>query len=1027
MFIKNPVTSDEEYALKVFETRYRKLFETARDGILILDAVTGHINDVNPYLTNMLAYAKEEFLGKKLWETGAFKDIEASKEVFKELQDKEHIRYEDLPLKTKDGRKIAVEFVSNVYMVDNKKVIQCNIRDITERKQVEKILTESKQSYKTLSENLPAIVYRVHIKNNRQMQFFNEQLQTMTGYTPDDLTDGEVCSIDSFILNEDRDNVIQTVTNALRNRQSFEVEYRFRRKDGHIRYFCERGKPIYGVGGEPVYIDGVIFDITSRNLAEEQLKLDELRLESLLRISQHNAETVREFLDFALNEAIVLTKSKIGYIYFYDENKRQFTLNAWSKDEVKECSIYNSPTIYELDKTGIWGEAVRQRQPVIVNDFQVPHCLDRGYPEGHAMLYKYLTIPVFIADRIIAVVGVANKDTDYDQSDVRQLTLLMDAVWKYAEREKTEMALKESEQQYRSIFDNAVEGIFQTTPEGRYISVNPALARMIGYDSPEELMKGITDLSTQGYVNPEDRIMFKKTLEEQGTIKSFETQHYRKDGSTIWVLINARIVKDDAGKALYYEGTIEDITSRKHGEEQLRHERLRFSILSENAPFGMVMIDRDGKFIYINPKFKEIFGYDLSDIPDGRIWLKKAYPDPEYRHAVVSAWMEDLKGAKPGERGPRMYAVTCKDGTEKIINFIPVQLESGVIIISCDDITESKQLEEALRESEARLRTLSDNLPGGVVYQIDSGEDGQQCRFSYISAGVEQLHGIKVAEALNDAMTIYGQIVEEDRQMMAEREDLALANMTPFNAEVRIRLLSGEMRWVLFTSAPRRLPDHHLVWDGIEIDITPRKQAEKSLQQTLEKLRKSLAGTIQAMSLTVETRDPYTAGHQRRVSNLARAIAQEMGLSSDTVDNIRMAGIIHDIGKISIPVELLSKPTRLTDVEMSLIKVHSQSGYDILKDVDLPYPIAEIVLQHHEVLDGSGYPKGLKGDKILLEAKIICVADVVEAVASNRPYRPARGIEVALEEIEKNKGVLYDERVVEICLKLFREGGFKFE
>ena len=177
----------------------------------------------------------------------------------------------------------------------------------------------------------------------------------------------------------------------------------------------------------------------------------------------------------------------------------------------------------------------------------------------------------------------------------------------------------------------------------------------------------------------------------------------------------------------------------------------------------------------------------------------------------------------------------------------------------------------------------------------------------------------------------------------------------------------------------------------------------------------------------VETRDPYTAGHQRRVSTLARTIAQEMGFTNDVVDTIRMAGIIHDIGKISVPAEILSKPGKISDIEMSLIKVHSQSGYDILKEAELPYPIAEVVLQHHERLDGSGYPQGLKGDQILAEAKIISVADVVEAIASFRPYRPGFGIDIALGEIEKNKGILYDEKAVDVCIKLFQEKGFKFE
>jgi HD-GYP domain-containing protein (c-di-GMP phosphodiesterase class II) len=178
------------------------------------------------------------------------------------------------------------------------------------------------------------------------------------------------------------------------------------------------------------------------------------------------------------------------------------------------------------------------------------------------------------------------------------------------------------------------------------------------------------------------------------------------------------------------------------------------------------------------------------------------------------------------------------------------------------------------------------------------------------------------------------------------------------------------------------------------------------------------------MAVVVETRDPYTAGHQRRVSDLARAIATEMNLSRGRIDGIRVMGSIHDIGKISVPAEILSKPTKLTDIEFGLIKAHSSAGYDILKEIEFPWPVAEIVLQHHEKLNGFGYPRGLKGNEILPEAKIICVADVVEAMASHRPYRPALGIEKALEEIFQNRGILYDPDVVDACLRLFREKGY---
>ncbi len=462
------------------------------------------------------------------------------------------------------------------------------------------------------------------------------------------------------------------------------------------------------------------------------------------------------------------------------------------------------------------------------------------------------------------------------------------------EYKKTIGDLKDSESKYRSFFENAVEGICQTTPEGRYTIVNPALVRIMGYDSPEDMINSVKDISKDGYVKPEDRETFRNILAENGVVKGFEIEFYRKDKSIIWVSINARAVKDEAGKIICLEGTIEEITKHKAVEEQLKYEKIKFSVLIENAPFGMVMIDKDGRFIYVNSKFIEMFGYDLNDIPDGRTWFKKAYPDQEYRKTVISAWLDDLKDAAIGEKRPRVFNVTCKDGVNKIVNFIPVQLVSGMNIMTCED-------------------------------------------------------------------------------------------------------------------------------------ITSRKIAEDAVRQTGDRLRNALAAMIQAMTLMVEKRDPYTAGHQKRVSRLARTIAQKMGLPNDKIDAIRIAAAIHDIGKISVPAEILSKPGVLSDIEKKLIMVHPWSGYDILKDVDLPYPIAEAVYQHHERLDGSGYPRGLKGEEILLEASILSVADVVEAIVSYRPYRPAKGIEAALEEIEKNRGILYDERVVDACLMVFKEEGFIFE
>jgi HD-GYP domain-containing protein (c-di-GMP phosphodiesterase class II) len=209
--------------------------------------------------------------------------------------------------------------------------------------------------------------------------------------------------------------------------------------------------------------------------------------------------------------------------------------------------------------------------------------------------------------------------------------------------------------------------------------------------------------------------------------------------------------------------------------------------------------------------------------------------------------------------------------------------------------------------------------------------------------------------------------------------------------------------------------------------VIEQYQTDEKLNQTVMTLRAALGGTIHAMALTVEIRDPYTAGHQRRVSNLARAIATEMHLSKDQIEGVRIAGIVHDLGKISVPSEILSKPGNISLIEYSLINTHPQKGFEILNSINFPWPIAQIVLQHHERLDGSGYPAGLKEDQILIEAQVLMVADVVEAMSSHRPYRPSRGNKLALEEVMKNKGLLYNSKAVDACLKLFLNDGFQFD
>jgi PAS domain S-box-containing protein len=427
-------------------------------------------------------------------------------------------------------------------------------------------------------------------------------------------------------------------------------------------------------------------------------------------------------------------------------------------------------------------------------------------------------------------------------------------------------------------------------------------------------------------------------------------------------------------------------------------------------------------YTYVSPSTKILRGYEPEEV------MKQ----PPSKALTPSSWdlvTKTIAEAMELEKEHReinisrtlQLEIRRKDGTivwtEVNVSFIRNENQQPVGILGViRDITERKRAGEVLRESEEQYRLVVENAKEAIIIT-------QDMKVVFLNRAAMDMAGYSKEISTLKSFTDF--IHPDDLNMVVDYHIKRLkGEEVPPVYSFRVIGHDGTVIWCEINAAVIQWKGKPATLNFLN-NITERRKTEVKLKQTLDSLNNAVGATIQVMVSAVEMRDPYTAGHQIRTADLARAIAKEMGLPQEKMDGIHMAGSIHDIGKLSIPAEILSKPTKLTDIEFSLIKEHSRSGYEMLKDVESPWPLAQIVYQHHERMNGSGYPRNLKGDEIIIEARIMAVADVVEAMASHRPYRPALGIDAALEEIKKNKGILYDDIVADSCLRLFREKGYK--
>jgi PAS domain S-box-containing protein/putative nucleotidyltransferase with HDIG domain len=632
----------------------------------------------------------------------------------------------------------------------------------------------------------------------------------------------------------------------------------------------------------------------------------------------------------------------------------------------------------------------------------------------------------------------------------------------------TEKRHAEADQRMRgAALHQAVEAVVVSNRERCVTYVNPAFQTLWGY-TPDEVLgqpvEAVLGISAGGGDAPA----------EATDLGAREVTLRAKDGTEVPVYFSNVAVQDDRGDIAGYLATFLDLRPIRRAERLLRENEARYRALTEGSADMASIIGVDGTSIYLSPSVEWVLGYTPKELR-GTSVFDRIHPDDigAVRAAMVAVM------AVPGAQQTVELRYHHKNGEWRYVEsrgrYLPDITAGGGIVINSRDITDRKRAELSLTRVNRALKTLSEcnqalvrfddelalyheicqlivNVGGYRLAWVVARVDGAVAPAVVVSqvhadapftdlapvAGSEDPAGRHPAlRALRERVPRIVADVRTDPEFQAWRDDavqrgvVALVALPLLDRDTAIGALCiGSAETDVFDADEMDLLQK-LAADlahGIAAvrDRSARDQALRERQQAQDSLRASLISAIGAIGATLEMRDPYTAGHQRRVAELAVAIARELGLPDSQIEGIHFGALIHDIGKIQVPGEILSKPGKLTAIEYELIKNHPQAGYEILRNVQFPWPIAQMVLQHHERLDGSGYPAGLAGAEILREARILCVADVVEAISSHRPYRPTLGIERALAEVQEHRGTHYDPEVVDACLALFESKRFVF-
>lgn len=874
------------------EKRFRTLIEQAPNAIAIgRDGIHLYVN--RKYLEMFGLESADRVVGRSLGERIApeWRSIVEERSRQRALGVPMPAEYEAVGLKA-DGSRFAIQIsVTCVELADGPAIIAF-LTDISERKSAEEALRSSEARFRGYF-NRPLVGMAMTSPGKRFLTV-NDRICEIFGYSRE-----ELLAMDWVAITHPGDlqaNFTQFDKMLAGELEGYSLDKRFIRKDGQtvwttISVGCVR-KP----DGTVDYACLSVQDISKRRQAEEALRASEARFRTLV-------ENAPSAITISRNGVILYANRKCAEM-FGEENAQDMIsrviLDYFAPDTRRE--------IEELRDRYSKGE------------------IDSAVCEGIALRGMDIQFPVHIE---ATVVGLPDGPAI--------LTFLNDVT----ARKASEELIREAERQYRDIFTEAPEGIYRVTKGGRLLAVNPAGARMLGYDSPEECLERGADMAHNLWLRPEDRSRYTNLLEETGYLQGFQSEFKCKDGSPIWISMSARRVADQDGHTLYYQGFLENLSEKKQLEHDLKDRIREIQLLSEmNNVLLHATTEQDLLEEYCRIAV-ETGGYRMA-------WVGFADTGPEKRVIPVAHFGH--------EDGYLQTANVTWDDTEHGSGPVGRAIKSGHIEVvelwSSDDRTRPWQ-PEAIRRG----------YQSAIAIPFRHSDGGMAC------------------------LTAYG---------------------------------SSHSTW---SESELKLMNQIASALGFGITTLRTGMAKERYQRDLAA---SLEQTIEVISQAVDQRDPYTSGHQKRVADLCTHIARRMGMEPDRIQGLRLAATIHDLGKIGIPAEILAKPGKLTPIQYELIKEHPQLGYEIVRNVQFPWPIGEIIRQHHERLDGSGYPRGLRGDATLLEARILAVADVVEAMDSHRPYRAGRGIDVALAEILNERGTRYDENVVNACVALFRESGYAF-